>query len=269
MQQEPSGVNVPKMEHGRFSRKLFADHSEVLLAIVRWSRKRIVAIVYAMKQDKKDERSGRRQAVIFDFDGTIADSFDYVFEFLKSEARNSTHYNAAELEKLRKMSMKDLALHLGVPFWRLPFIYFKGRRVMREHMERVQPFDGMVEVIRKLHGDGYLLLIASANSSTNIHHLLRRQGVLGCFRAIRSSSGITGKPGLIRQLIVRYRLPRLTTWYVGDEAGDVTAARAAGVRSMAVSWGFADPERLSQMRPDALANKPADIISIIEAKWKK
>ncbi|HEY4161331.1 MAG TPA: HAD hydrolase-like protein [Candidatus Saccharimonadales bacterium] len=212
---------------------------------------------------------GRRQAVIFDFDGTIADSFDYVFDFLKKEAGDTANYPAKQLREFRKMSMKRLALHLGVPVWRMPVLYFKGRRVMRAHMENVEPFSGMVDVIRTLYQDGYLLLIASSNSSHNIRHLLRRQGILSCFRAVRSSAGLTGKPGLIRQLLVRYRLSRQHVWYVGDELGDVTAAARAGVRSLAVGWGFADPEQLKALEPGAFAEKPADIVRIIENSWKK
>lgn len=215
------------------------------------------------------EAGSRQQAVIFDFDGTIADSFEYVLGFLKDAAGNTTEYSPQELKELRHMSMRHLAAHVGMPLWRMPFMYFKGRRVMREHMEHVQPFDGMVEVIRQLHQDGYQLFIASSNSSRNIRQLLRNQGILSCFRAIRSSAGITGKPALIGQLIVRYRLSRRMTWYVGDEVGDVLAADRSGVRSLAVGWGFADQKRLKQLKSDDFANKPADIVRIVEESWKK
>lgn len=210
-----------------------------------------------------------RRAVIFDFDGTIADSFEYVFKFLKKEADNTKEYSAAEQARLRKMSMKRLALHLGVPLWRLPLLYFKGRRTMRAHMERVEPFVGMAEIIRELHRDGYLLLIASSNSSRNIRHLLKRQDLLSCFRAVRSGAGITGKAALIRQLLVRYRLSAHAVWYVGDEMGDVVSAARAGVRCLAVGWGFADPEQLKELRPDAFAERPTDIVRVMEGIWKK
>ena len=211
----------------------------------------------------------RQQAVIFDFDGTIADSFEYVFDFLKKETGNTTEYSALQLQEMHKMSMRRLALRLGVPVWRMPFTYFRGRRVMRAHMEHVQPFDGMLDVIHQLHRDGYALFITSSNSGHNIRHLLRQRGVLSCFRAVRSSAGVTGKPALIRQLLVRHRLRRQEVWYVGDEMGDITAAARVGVRSLAVGWGFADPRQLKKLEPDGFAATPADVVRIIEASWKK
>ena len=220
-----------------------------------------------MSHSLKSISNSRRQAVIFDFDGTIADSFEYVFDFLKKEAKNDSKFSKTDLDIMRKMSMRQLAVHLGVPLWRQPLTYFKGRRVMREHMEHVQPFAGMVDVIRQLNQEGYILLIASSNSSSNIRQLLRRQGVLSCFRAIQSSAGIAGKSAMIRQFLIRYRLRRNTTWYVGDQIGDIISADRAGVKSLSVMWGFADPESLRSMRPTAIANEPVDIVKIVRT-WK-
>lgn len=213
--------------------------------------------------------TGRRQAVIFDFDGTLADSFEYVFEFLKNEAGNTKVYTKAEREALRKMSMKRLAVRLGVPAWRLVPLYFKGRRVLRAHMEHVQLFPGMADVLRQLHQDGCWLFVASSNSTRNIRRTLRRQGVLEYFRTIRGGAGFTGKTAVLRELLIRYRLPKDTTWYVGDETADIVSATRAGVRSLAVGWGFANPAHLEEVGPNAVAAKPTDIPKLVEAAWKK
>jgi phosphoglycolate phosphatase len=215
-------------------------------------------------------RSPRPQrAVIFDFDGTIADSFDYVFDFLVDEARKGRTYTTKERQQMRKMSMPRLAIHLGVPIWRLVFTYFRGRRTMRAHMEDVQPFDGMLQAIRTLHDNGWSLFVASANSSHNVRHMLQRYGVLDCFTAALGGSGFMGKASFIRHMRLRYRLPKTGTWYVGDEKGDVVAAAAAGVPCIAVAWGFADPADLHYLEPAGFADKPSDIPKILEALWKK
>ncbi len=223
-----------------------------------------------MKQRRRTTvEAARRKAVIFDFDGTIADSFEYVFSFLKTEAGNEREYTVAEKKALRQMSMKRLALHLGIPVWKLPATYFKGRRIMRAHMEHVQPFSGMPEVITALHTAGYELFVASANSGKNIRHLLKNQNLVHYFKAVYGGSGYTGKAALLRRISVRHRLPKHLTWYIGDETSDVVAASAAGLRSLAVTWGFADPTHIRQMEPEAIATKPEDIVRIVKDSWKK
>jgi len=56
---------------------------------------------------------------------------------------------------------------------------------------------------------------------------------------------------------------------VGDETADVVAAAAAGVRCLAVTWGFADPKQLKEMKAEAYAAKPEEIAQIIQDSWKK
>jgi phosphoglycolate phosphatase-like HAD superfamily hydrolase len=74
--------------------------------------------------------------------------------------------------------MRDIALKLDIPLWRLPFVYFKGRRKMRAHMESVKAFDGMIEVVKRLKKDHNNLYIISSNA-------IRLMIVLDRFGAVR------------------------------------------------------------------------------------
>lgn len=202
------------------------------------------------------------KAVIFDFDGTIADSFQYVYDFLCKEARVSGSQAEAAALQYRGMSMKAMALKLGIPFWRLPFLYFKGRRVMRQHLTDVQPFGGMLEVVKTLHKQGNELFIVSSNSSRNVRTFLRQNQLNDCFRGIRGGAGIMGKVSIVRQVLVRYRLSKANCWYVGDELGDMVAAKAVGIHAVAVSWGFADAETLREMA-DMAVSRPEELLEVL------
>lgn len=205
-----------------------------------------------------------KRAVIFDFDGTLADSFEYVLGFLQSEAKNTQNFSPIEKKELREMSMKRLALHLGIPLWRLLPVYFKGRRVMRAHMKDVRAFPGIAEMLRGLHKEGYMLFVVSANSGKNIRHFLKHYELESYFTGVRGGSGLGGKASLLRQLVVRHRLPKAQTWYVGDETGDMVAAAAAGLKSIAVGWGFANPEKIRALGPTAFAASVGDIPKCIQ-----
>lgn len=51
--------------------------------------------------------------------------------------------------------------------------------------------------------------------------------------------------------------------YIGDSPGDVRTARAAGVYSIGVAWGYHTPESIGAAQPDAIVNRPLEILSFI------
>lgn len=203
-----------------------------------------------------------KPVVIFDFDGTIADSFEYVFAFLRAEARNTATFTPEEEATYRSKSMKDMALVLGNPAWRLPFLFFKGRRVMREHLASVTPFAGMPEIIEQLHADGHRLFIVSANSNRNIRRFLKQHDLKKYITGIRGNAGILGKVAILRGLLRRYRISSQNCWYVGDEVSDMTVAKIVGVSALAVTWGFADRQALIKAA-DIYIDEPSEILNIV------
>lgn len=204
------------------------------------------------------------KAVIFDFDGTIADSFEYVFDFLLNQAKRLGKKPDENSEAYHHLPMKDVALALGIPAWRLPWVYLKGRRVIRERLLEVEPFPGMTEVIQSLHDHGYRLFIVSANSGRNVRHFLREQQLLTYFTAVRGGASLFGKAILIRQLRLRFHVKPHDCWLVGDEVLDLEAALAARVHPVMVEWGFARPGDLERLSPTKTARIPADILKLIQ-----
>lgn len=205
-----------------------------------------------------------KPVVVFDFDGTISDSFPYVFDFLWKEAKKSYQPESAEIKKYVHMHMKDMALKMGVPWWQLPKVYYKGRRQMRHKVAEVQPFDGMIEQVRLLHEQGFTLYILSASSRRTIHRFLQHHELTGYFRAIYAGAAPFGKEPKVRRLIRRQRLQHDVCWMVGDLATDAIAAKASGMKTVGVTWGFDSRESLERAA-DFVVDKPADISRVIMA----
>lgn len=197
---------------------------------------------------------------IFDFDGTIVDSFDYVLGFLAEEAGRKKPVGK-EAKSFRNKSMMDMALELGIPFWRLPFLFFKGRRVMRAHMDDLRAFVGMTELIKTLSDNNHQLFIVSSNSGRNIRRFLIKKSLSQYFYSVKGGAGLFGKDNIMRALFRRYKITG-DVYYVGDETTDIRAAKAAGVKSIAVTWGFASKDDLASKDPDYLAMTPDDILMI-------
>src|SRR4051812_36548159 len=115
-------------------------------------------------------------AIIFDFDGTIADSFDYVSDFMVKSA-GLPPLSHAQKEQLRGLSMREMTQRLGYQWWEAAILFFKGRRRMRKAIRHLDSFDGMPELIRKLHAEGHELFIVSTNSVRNLHSFLHRHKI--------------------------------------------------------------------------------------------
>lgn len=202
-------------------------------------------------------------AIIFDFDGTIANSFNYVADFLALEA-GLPPLSDHQKRELRGLSMPAMARRLGYHWWRLPGLFMKGRSSMRRAVQRFKTYDGMDETIRKLHAEGHELFIVSSNTVRNIHLFLRAHHLHVYFLQVYGGVNLFGKAPVLRQLTHDHHLEIKDCVYVGDELRDVQAAQSLELRVIAVTWGFAKPSELAELRPTALADKPADLLELVQ-----
>lgn len=202
-------------------------------------------------------------AIIFDFDGTIADSFDFVADFLADTA-GLPPLDEEQKGALRGHSMVAMARRLGYSWWRLPWLLHQGRRRMGRTIKHVQPFADMPEAIEKLHAEGHELFIVSSNTARNVSRFLHQHELHKHFLEIDGGIGMFGKAGALRLLLRKQHLNRQDALYIGDELRDVQAAQSLKLRVIAVAWGFARTGDLEALKPTALARQPADLIRIIE-----
>ncbi|HVA10830.1 MAG TPA: HAD hydrolase-like protein [Candidatus Dormibacteraeota bacterium] len=204
-------------------------------------------------------------AIIFDMDGTIADSFDYVSDFLVKQAKLPP-LNDEQKRSLRGLSMRDMAHRLGYHWWDAPRLFIRGRQRMKQSIKskNLQSFSGMPEIIRKLHNEGHELFILTTNSLPNVHHFLDDQKIHKYFLEIYAGVGVFSKAPGLRQLLKQQHLRPEEAIYVCDELRDIEAAQAVGVRTVAVTWGFARRGKLVAIRPTALADTPDELMRILE-----
>lgn len=201
--------------------------------------------------------------IIFDFDGTIANTFDYAVAFLNREAGH-TPLSKDRKAALHGLSMSRIARQLDIPWRRMPGLFFKGRREMSPAMKNIEPFDGMPDVLRELQAGHHKLFILSTNTTRNINKFLRRHGLERRFVHVYGGVGMFGKAPALRRLLREQHIETRKAIYVGDELRDVQAARSLGLRVIAVAWGFARSTDLKAQGAAGLAKKPADIARLIK-----
>jgi HAD superfamily hydrolase (TIGR01549 family) len=202
-------------------------------------------------------------AIIFDFDGTIADTIDYFIDFIAREAKID-HISEERRQSLHGLPLAAISRRLGHRWWRLPLLYYKGRRVMEPYLKDLKPFQGMPELIEKLHAEGHELFIISSNTVRNMRIFLRHHKLQESFLEIYGGIVVFGKAPALRKLLKEQNIEKGNAIYIGDELRDVQSAQSLKLRVVAVTWGFARPESLRALKPTAVADTPAELMSILE-----
>jgi phosphoglycolate phosphatase len=177
--------------------------------------------------------------VIFDFDGTLADSEAWFFEAFNgvAERYRLRKVDAEEIEELRGNSSREIVRRLGVPAWKLPLIARHMRRLARENTDGVALFRGVETMLERLSGRGALIGVVSSNAEETIRRTLGPLSAsIGYFEC---GASLFGKARRIRRILRRSGVAASEAIFIGDETRDVEAAREAGVAAGAVLWGYA------------------------------
>ncbi|MGQ3888565.1 HAD hydrolase-like protein [Legionella sp. CNM-1927-20] len=206
--------------------------------------------------------------LIFDFDGTLADSFFAViqkFSLLANEL-NFREINQAEVDKLRSLSSRELIAYLNIPIYKLPKILRKARESLSKDIYSLPIFADLPDILTKLQQLNCTLGILTSNSEENVLIWLNHYKIQHLFSFIHAESSYFGKKNLLRKIIKAHQMPLLKTFYIGDETRDIEAAQKANINSIAVSWGFNSEETLMQYQPSYLAKTPKDILNFIQEK---
>jgi phosphoglycolate phosphatase len=201
--------------------------------------------------------------IIFDFDGTIADSFEVIVSIIKKLTHVRGDFDETTIYELRQQPIKSMMRRLKVRSWQLPLLLVRGRSMMRRRINEIKLFGGMAKTIEELHAEGHNLFIVSSNSSHNVVEFLKQHQLEESFVDIEGSVSLFGKEKALAKLLKKNSLSPRETWYIGDELRDIDAAASVDIRSIAVIWGVTDKNTLATHQPTALAEKPTDIMTIL------
>jgi phosphoglycolate phosphatase len=210
-----------------------------------------------------------KRAVIFDFDGTIADSLPAIIQVFEELTDRKGQYGDAQIQEFRDLSIPELMKALKISKWRGLRLLFRGRRMLRDHLEAISVHDGMAEVIRRLHADGIPLYVISSNSTENVLHYLAHHKLHQYFDGVYGGASLLGKAPLILRVLKREKIAKTKSWYVGDEMRDVTAARAVGLNIASVTWGYNTHAALATKQPDVIVDTADELRRALETRWKK
>lgn len=204
------------------------------------------------------------RTLLFDFDGTLADSFGVVVEIFYELTGHERIDDPATIAHLRHLPLMQVTKELHISPIQVPRLLIRGRKMMSEQIDKVAPFEGIAETLKALHEAGHEMYVMSSNSAHNVEAFLRANDLDEYFVRVYGGIGLLNKAAAIKKVIRQIGLHPESCVYIGDEARDVDGAKRAGVHMIAVGWGYNDPELLKARNPDRVVYTPKDIITEVE-----
>lgn len=150
--------------------------------------------------------------------------------------------------------------------YKLLFYLKAGREEFKKKIVEVEPFREIPHLLTKLNQKKIRLGIVSSDSRSNILTVLNKHQLTAYFEFIHTELNLFGKDKVLKKVIQKYNLNPTETYYVGDEVRDIEAAHKAGLKIIAVSWGFNSHQFLKTYKPEYIADKPEKILNIINPK---
>ncbi|HEU0297861.1 MAG TPA: HAD-IA family hydrolase [Longimicrobium sp.] len=212
---------------------------------------------------------GRIRAVLYDFDGTLADSTELVMRCYRHTMQTHLGHCPPDEEWLRGFGT-TLESQM-VRFARDPAQVEAMLDTYRTHQNELtdalmRPFPGAVETVAELERRGYRLAIVTSRRRRATLRGMELCGLVSHFDVIVTPEDVTEAkphPEPVLFALKRLGVAPAEALFVGDSPHDVAAGRAAGTRTAGALWGPFPRAALETARPDALLTMQQDVLGLL------
>lgn len=202
--------------------------------------------------------------VIFDFDGTLADSAAWLRSVINPLAKQYGFKPVApeDFERLRGKDVRAILSELDLPTWKLPFVVRHLRKLAARDTDQIQLFPGADELLMRLSRSGITLAIVSSNNEPHIRRVLGAE-LSSTIKHYACGASLFGKARKLKQVLAESGAAPEHAFAVGDEVRDIEAARAHGVAALAVGWGYNTPVLLRTHAPFRLFERMDELAAFL------
>lgn len=206
-----------------------------------------------------------KKLLIFDFDGTIADTLKVSLTIANELAQDFgwEEVDREQFFELKQKSVPELMKMAGISPVKLPRVLRKARRSFKRHLAEVPPVSGMPEVLQQLKDNGFQLGVLTSNTKRNVKRFLAVHD-LQLFDFIYAPDKLNGKGVVLKKILRKYRLTPAEIVMIGDELRDMEAAQSIPIDGIGVTWGFHNADHLQQAGPRYVLSEPRELLGIFE-----
>ena len=192
------------------------------------------------------------QTVIFDMDGTVLDTLEDLLGAM-NHAMREHGFKEDTLEEMRSFvgdglyMMAVRAVPEGTDKETVDSVFHCFKAYYNDHLNvKTRPYDGIVDMLRSLKSAGIRTGISSnkydrgAKMLSEIHFGSLIDYTVGESETVPKKPDPTGT----RLIMEKLSAAPESTLYVGDSGVDIETARNAGLKMLAVSWGFRSRQQL-------------------------
>ena len=221
-----------------------------------------------------------KKAVIFDLDGTLADTIASIAwcgnralarfglpSFTEAEYKRFVGDGAAMLVRRALLAAGDGKLS------RFDEVYQEYRDIFsRDCMYQVKPYEGIVPLLSELKKRGIRIAVLSNKPDADSRHVVEELFGKGYFDHVQGQAeGIPRKPdpaGVYR-IMEACGMRAEDFLYVGDSCVDMRTGKAAGLFTVGVLWGFRDRAELEENHADAVIARPEELLSFLDIRQEE
>ncbi len=203
----------------------------------------------------------------FDYDGVIVDSFNQLLHLAVQAYKPSSCCRppiAEDFRRIENLAFEDLGRRIGLCGDQISEYVARCFKLQNEQWN-VDVFPDIVPTLLQLASSHVLVIITSSQSAA-VATTLEEFGLGSSISAILGGELGTTKAERIIQSRKKYSFEERDTFMVGDAISDIRQGKLAGVKTIAVSWGFQDRELLENESPDSIIDFPGDLLKVATSK---
>ena len=200
--------------------------------------------------------SSEYKLLIFDWDGTLADSIGRIVTSMQEAAQRAGRAERDDeaIKGIIGLGLPEAILTLYpdmAPEQVIAFRQHYANTYIALDAEPSPLFVGVVESLEAFRAQGYRLAVATGKARRGLDRVLKARGWERFFDVTRAADETASKPDplMLNQILAHCDMRPEQALMVGDASFDLLMARNAGIDSVAVSYGAQSIERLRDFDP--------------------